>query len=571
MARSIFFTKHPKGILIGLLLLSTILVFTRFRLLSLLIDLGVVAAVLTQARRDFVRYYIWSYLIFFSCTIVLYQIGWMTHIKFGFAEVVLFLTAAIWVVIVFSERLGLPKLSSRTRSWPGALAALVVCLFVCLPVLVHPGPVSVLRYAAKTSDDINHLAMIEADRQTEGYIYSNNADASKLLVSAFIGYPQGWHVNGALLESVIINASGKSGLSERLFSFLIYKVAWLFITTFLVFELMITVFRVMSRKDGLKFELFFAGLTAILSILLLVQAFGYGFQNFVADIGLVCAACVLAIRSFSARGLFKQLYVVCLALLTVAATSVWVLPGAIVGLITVYVVASGIKLQWSAYRLWAWLVLAISLLLCLSQLYVMLSTQIQGGVSGLNSGGATPPIRIGGVVLVFIIACALAAKTSSAWRARLLWLLGIVTAGFLLMVAYQQLSFGQQRYYIIKLGIMVAVVSTSILAAVLLSTMIKKASPHNLLLGLLILTIILPIFLGLDLKKSAYPLKDGTPIQPATAKSILDLPDEDWRTVVLTSNKEETYLATKLLSDSRPFTDPQRQVLLEKLVRDIGR
>ncbi|HET9721992.1 MAG TPA: hypothetical protein VFP32_03095, partial [Candidatus Saccharimonadales bacterium] len=361
-------------------------------------------------------------------------------------------------------------------------------------------------------------------------------------------------------------------MSIRLLSYLLYKTIWLFIAAFMLYELFIQLLKTFFGIRGLYYALMGAVLSGALSLYFLVALFGYGFQNFIAEVALAFAAiivCCLEIQSTSQQR--KQIYISLLALFTVASTCVWVLPGAVLGLLTITVTGKEYLSKKSSINYWCWLALVAGGFLTLSQIYVIKSMSSNGNLSSLNLGGAVPPINILAVFILIIISILLSTRVRLKKEVWLAVIIGFGSLEFIILTLYQQLSLGEQRYYDIKLAYMCTLVIATVLFALLIrffvpkTGFIRRAMPVCLL-GLLV---VLPFLLGIDLRKSAYPLKDSAPIKPSTASSILSSSNNDPNKVFITDNEGESYLATKLWSAIRPYSSLQRQTLLKNMDLEI--
>lgn len=214
------------------------------------------------------------------------------------------------------------------------------------------------------------------------------------------------------------------------------------------------------------------------------------------------------------------------------------------------------------------LVLAAATFVVASQIYITQRVNTGQGAASINLGGSVPPISILGSVMLLLITIIFVLRFAT----RKMWLTSILflaASEFLAIAAYQQASIGQQRYYAYKL----AFLSSIIIATILLAAIFNSYKRNNDLLkstGLILVIVALPIILQLNLRKSAYPLKNSTSIKPAGAQILLAQPKSNQNAVILTQDKEESFLATKLWSAVQPYSSPERQQLLSEMNLKLG-
>ncbi len=555
---------------IGLLLVSTVLIFTRLELLALIGFLLAIA--ILPRRRDWPRRLVWAYLIFFALVCALYELAWLAKIAVPATAVVIGLGLVSWIYVI-CYKTGSSVAKTPINPWWGIAVGLLVCLYVFVPILKNPSYATAVRYAAKTGDDINHISFIEADRQVKGYVYDNTARNRQLLIPSSIGYPQGWHINGALLESLFLKLIGKDDLGNRALSYLLYKTFWVFLATFLGYELMGEVAAAFFPKQGKLPAWAAAASTLVISVGLVVAADGYGFADFIGAIALVTASLTLAcqlIRYGETRR--SSRYILALAALTFAATSVWVLPGATLGLFTLIMLAYLYRHGLTRLKPWEWALFLGAMVLCIIQ--ILLTRQFSQTKDGsimatFNLAGAVPTISTISVAILVIVCVALAAWLKpKLWK----WLVAIIVASaleFFALAIYQRLAVGDPLYYAIKL----AILSAFVLGLILLATVaagfklggVRRAYYYRAALFIIIIVAI-PLALRLNTQEIAYPLGNSAPIGPTTASRLLATnPSVSPNKIFTGANSNETYLATKFWSEVRPYNSPATEKLLNSL------
>lgn len=561
--------------LLVILLLSTALIFTRFALISFFVFLLVLGIVWSGGKISWLQQTVWAYVFFFCFLTIFSAVGSIAGLKIISTWPLLFLAAAAWVS--FFKR-GTPpnkKGLVEDRSWLGLLASLIVCFYVSIPLFLHPSAETVLRYSAKTTDDISHIARVEAIRSFGGLLYQKQAETTQLIDPGTSSSPQGWHVNTAYFEYLIIKFTSSDSTTIRLLSFLIYKTLWLFIAVFLLYLLLTQLLKNYFGVVGLSSDFLSALGVAAVSSVFLVAVFGYGYQSFVASLALVCASLLVATNYLSVtdKGQ-RRLQLFILALLTVASIYVWTLAGAIVGLLALAVLIKDVPARYKkTASVWQWVLGALVVVLASLPVYALLRSGSDRGLNTLNIGGATPPINVISVAIFFVITLVFIKKLNPKKKSWLILLMILTALEFLVVAIYQQITIGEQRYYAVKLAFLVAIITSAFfLAASLVYLTGSKLSKSSAALTYIAVLAILPLALGLDLRRSAYPLKDSAPIKTATAKSILGLPSspDNLTTVFYTNNKEETFLANKLWSSVNLYNSKDRKALLEKMQQEIN-
>lgn len=564
--------KTLEGSLIFLaFLIATCLIFTRFALISFLFFLFIISWFTAGRKGGWIEQIIWVYIYFF-CFFTLFISFWsLIGLKLNPVEPLAVLAASAWFTIIRH-----PKKTKRRSefNWTAIITGLAVSIYVCLPIILHPSSASVLRYSAKTTDDASHIARIEAIRSFGGLLYHRQAETSSLIDSGTSVSPQAWHANGAFLESLIIKLKGSDTTFTRLATYLFYKTLWLFVTVFLLYSLYHQLRQNFKMANSFWFDvLSFASLSAI-SVFLLVAIFGFGFQDFIAAIGLVCASLIIALQTANTAPKSNSLGLLSLLLLTSAAFYTWTPAGLITGLITLAVLLKILMQRYeSALSLRQVVLLAGLVLLSALPVYELIRSGSERGLATLNVGGRTPSLHILGVVILLLLTLVGLYILKPPRRVWLASLLALTSSVFVLLAVYQWISIGETRYYDIKLAFLSSVVlSAAFLVTVegLASTRIR--SKYSPALGILFVVIIIPILLGLDLRKSAYPLKNSAPISDVTAKKILQLSSapHNKNTIIYTPNKGETLLANKLWSSVQLYNNKDRKALLEKLGQQVN-
>lgn len=556
--------------MVVLFLIGVGLLPTRLSFVSFVILLALITWLSMGKRANPLRQFVWVYVVYFCGVIVVYQLAWFARARIAPVVILVLLAVAAAILLWLKRGHGPAAFDFRISSWLGILAALGICCYINLPVLLHPSSAAVLQQAARTNDDINHVTLVETDRQMQGYVYKASPGSARLLDPRMVGYPQGWHMNGAVSESFFVRLLGSDTVAHRLLSFLLYKTWWVFIATFFVYECALAAARTFFRQKSPGHIWLLGGGSFVLAAYLLVALYGYGFQNFIADTALFLAALCLIAKVLRARDSpEKRLGLLGLALVTVGIACVWVLPGAVAGLLLLVLVWYAWARDRGLLRVYDWALLAIAGLLALSQVYITWATI---GTGQIDEGGAAPPLSSIGAI-VFIVCALVLALVSPKVRKRywLVFCLALASVEFLCLAAYQKVFLGKLSYYDVKLAFFAVIVTSAFVLALLSTRRVTGRHSLALRIGAVVgYVIIVPLLLGLNLKRSAFPIKNGVSIQLTTARQVLQAKDSNQGFVIYGVTKEETYLATKLYSEVQPYDSPQRQALLNDLQNEIG-
>ena len=543
--------------------------FTNLALVSFVISIWLIGQHIATPTWSKSASIVLSYVCICIGVIVLYDLAWLAQIKLNFS-------ATLWLIIVaaiclelFHQRTSSAASGHQALPWLSLIAAGVICIFVSLPVLRHPTSANVLRYAAKTGDDINHMSIIETERSIGGYFYVSKDDLSAYANPAMNGYPQGWHINGAFVESLIVKLAGTDNATTRVVSFFVYKTLWLGIAVFLVCELMYSFARRIAGKLPAYLSILIALSGVSLSGYFLVAVYGYGFQSFVAAIVFLCAGLLLLIN-YTFSSVNKKASLVALAATGLASSSVWILTAPMLLLPAAYILFKELRLKRPYFpnlTLHAATCAVILMLLSLTPVYAQVKF---GGGGNIDVDGATPPIWWLAVLAIWVAWFVLSALRPHKNFRQILGCVGLVFVEFFGFALYQQVKLGAQHYYSIKLTYLAAIVGLALLLPLLFKYLSAWSRRSFLTYTLATVAVmLLPLFVGVDIHKSAYPLKDSAPIGAATATAILEHGAAGRNIVVLTNDPSESYLATKTAADLWVYGNASEKAAIDTLLRSV--
>ena len=549
---------------------ASLLLPTRLSLVSFAIVVAIFGYYLPLAGRTLLQRIIWSYVITSVLIAIVYMLAWWLGLPVSPLVVIGILTGVAWyLALTRKPEAEIHRIPPLASNWHTIGVGVLVCMFVILPVLRQPATSSILRYAAHTGDDINHISIVESIRHAHGYLYSSRQKPSTTGIEfRHVNYPQGWHINAALFESLFVRLAATDSISTRVTSYWVFTVFWLFIATYFVAELLFVCFRLVSKHRDWAINLALATCAAALAAIILIPLLGFGFQSFVAALVFMLVACVAAAEYMVvATSQQKHGYLLLLALMTLAATYVWILSGLAMATGILVAVVANIKLQRGYLKslpAWLWTSLAFFALLTVSQMYILMKFS-ERSTASLNIQGAIPHLSMLGVLLVLVTAVIAIYRLlpKARWMA---WLLAGISVEWLVSALYQQISFGTQYYYVIKLGYIVLLLSSAMLLPILINEIASRSKNRGLQiiwLGLALAAIVLVA--GIDPTKSAYPLKDSAAISRSTADRILATPKSMRYPVFETANPEESYLSTKFWTAVWINNDPAREALLRRM------
>jgi len=549
------FWKNQKSRYFFGLFLATILIFTTYSFFSFIFLLWVLSLFLPNISKFKIGKTLWVYAFFSVGLITTYCLAWFLGISIKPIFFLIFLDI-LAIFLVQKKEINFEKSKSlNIFSWRSIIVAILICLYVALPVLVHPNAENVLRQASKTQDDINHAAMIEADRSINGFLFTSVKNSEKFINTGMNTYPQGYHINGAFIESQIIKLLGKDNLKNRIVSFYLYKILWLGIATFFICELLFSVsdfFFGVSKNNSKDLILGLAGLS--LSGYLLVSLFGYGFQSFIGVLAYMASGMIILIKYFESKQ-NKDIYLLLLTAFGVAVSLTWILPAPLILLPVVYLAIKDLNLS-KIFRkdnlgvLLSNLGVFILLIMSLTPVYLQFHF-VNEAIAAIDNGGAVPPIYWISAVAIWTIFYILSKISGLTKKYRHFFIvLGIFPLEFISFAIYQQIRFGHQFYYSIKITFLVSLIGLILIVPLLIRLGSKRFSSIKfILLCSLLVIVLLPLLLGLNARKSLYPLKGKSSIGYSAARAALNCGENDKYIVILTKKPEESYLSTKTCAD----------------------
>ena len=549
-----FWKNQKSSYFIGLFL-ATILIFTSYSFFSFIFLLWVLSLYLPNISKSKLDKTLWVYAFFSVGLIAAYCLAWFIGISIKPILFLIFLDILAIFLVQTKKIITEKSKALNIFSWRSIIVAILISLYVALPVLIHPNAENVLRQASKTQDDINHAAMIEADRSINGFLFTSIKNSEKFINTGMNTYPQGYHINGAFFESQLIKLLGKDNLKNRVISFYLYKILWLGIATFFICELLFSVsdfFFGASKNNAKDLMLALAGLS--LSGYLLVSLFGYGFQSFIGVLAYMASGIIILIKYFESKQ-NKNIYLLLLTAFGMAVALTWILPAPLILLPVVYLAIKDLNLS-KIFRkdnlgvLSSNLGVFVLLIMSLTPVYLQFHF-VNKAIVAIDSGGAVPPIYWISTAAIWTIFYILSKISGLTKKYRHFFIvLGIFPLEFMSFALYQQIRFGHQFYYSIKITFLASLIVLILIIPILIKLALKRFSSIKLtLICSLFLIVVLPLLLGLNIRKSLYPLKGKSPIGYNAARAALNCSENDKYIVILTKKPEESYLSTKTCAD----------------------
>jgi hypothetical protein len=141
----------------------------------------------------------------------------------------------------------------------------------------------------------------------------------------------------------------------------------------------------------------------------------------------------------------------------------------------------------------------------------------------------------------------------------------------LILALYQQISFGAQHYYSIKITYLSALAGAVLFWPVFVQWLYRfKLKAVSQVAAVLVLILTFPFLMGLDVRKSAYPLKDSAPISTRIAQIVLADSTQQKTLVILSGDPTESYLATKVAADVWVYGNSHQQAVESSLLKAVS-
>lgn len=362
----------------------------------------------------------------------------------------------------------------KTRLDPvGLVVALAVMVVPLVPFIKSPTLATILQLFSYQGDNLSHLELINADVKKQGYVYYTLEEIRPYAYQTLSGYPQGWHVNVAVVQDQLARLVRIHDVTYRqVLFFYAICVAMYGLLALVVYELMVLL---SSRARGigeLTRRLTAAGVTIGLLLGTFMTLFAYGFQTHLMSLLMVLTIGVLLTEVWeTSHDVTKRWLVVLAVLLCSGLTLTWQIIAVPTALAIFYVLLAGgvvtwrvawFRQQWRFFGILACLTLAAAF-----QFYMQLrfgndaTTIIQPGLSPEPRSSFLVLIFAAGLIAVFYLARQRSSRTPEPFTALL------VPAGIFSLLFYiiLEIRVGEQRYYYFKSTFTVILLAVILLGA----------------------------------------------------------------------------------------------------------
>lgn len=525
-----------------------ILSFTRLQFLVLIWVVWESSRYIQLSTSRFINS-VWGYVLFSCLVMSIGGIAWLLKIPASTT-----LVTIVMLLLYFTGRIWLkpPDKTALSDTKSVLIVGLLTVSFgiflVSIPLIRTHTTVGALRNAVMNRDDLNHFEMIEANRSNSGYIYMPADEAAKLVTSTFTGYPQGWHLNGAVWESSISRLLNNDSAALRVWFYAFYKILWFgiaIITIYYLLFLLSSKQTVFSKKLILQQVSLVSLSTVFITLIVLVPLFYYGFHNFLATITLFCFSLIATTLFLINRLSIGQiLFLFCLFI--PASSFLWIITlPAMFGIFIMAGLVFGLRSVLAKnIRPWQWLLLLSALLLSLVPIFAQ---QHFGGsnLQGLNQGGAIPPLAVNVVIAGWLAILGIVSSKSTQSSLTKTTLCSVPVLIMVLFLYYYQTStVGAISYYTIKTAYLATIILLCLASSYLIKLLVQK---HTFVISLVILGSLLlciPVLLNSNIGLAAYPLKNNRIIREETAAVILDSRSDTF--FIGNTDPEEDYLASRM-------------------------
>lgn len=418
-----------------------------------------------------------GYLLVYSMVTIVAAVFWVLHIP----------DALYWSLPLTAVGLGtwfrnVPLVRQRyTVDIIGLIVAGAIGYIVAAPFLHNPNFPTLLQIFSYQGDNISHLELINADITQRGYVYYGLVGMRPYASQTLSGYPQGWHINGAVMQDSLGRLLHISGNAYRqMLFFYAFAVAQFGMLALLMYESVVLLAsqwlgRTSTWRQRLLTRLIAAAAVAALFVGPFTTMFSYGFQTLFAAFSLLLAvylylsfqdarageprsdrtAYLLAVVSFVSLSMTWQV-------LTIAA-------GVALAVVLFYKKLVRLNIR-SLLRDWRFVAGLFGL--GLAAAFPFYIVEVFGNEANKNifQPGLSPHpsgtlllVLTGGVVIIAYLLGKRRLINGPSLAAGALW----TTAGLFLLVLYviMSIKLGRQEYYYYKSAFSVILLSAVILAA----------------------------------------------------------------------------------------------------------
>lgn len=416
-----------------------------------------------------------------ACLIMLCGLfAWVGDININ-GQIILVVLNVIGLAVALLHRNVVPGFSIKIRECLQAselfslIATAAVTSIILLPVLTAASPQSYLSTLSYTDDNLNHLSLVKQISVSNGFIYGNNQAEQNTSTTNLSSYPQGWHLNVSILSDIIRPTEKSVEYSIEAYYFI--SIMWLGVFTFTFFRYLFGLIEPLKSKG-----IMFGALVSIVAIggklftNILVPLFMWGSQPYFAGVTLLLSL-LLILQALSALNSerLRKFYLAWAALLATGVSFVYYLfaPIALVLILTgvIYTHRSQLRRLYRPSFYWAYFALSSFFIVLPIIFYVLYFKQTQS--SKFNEDGGTLIVSVGTLAFLSLLSGSLMCIR----RKSHFLFLGIASAASFgmtfLIYAYQLYSTGGAHYYYHKAAHLLLIFLALMISA-LLAPLIKE-------------------------------------------------------------------------------------------------
>lgn len=360
---------------------------------------------------------------------------------------------------------------------------------------------SLFQLSSEGWDNGSHILMMEADSEANGYVYGPYAELKDKLIEGFNAYPQAWHLTTAHL----VNGFGGNRFVPTnpmgvILAYTIATLTWLVVLTYLFTVCMWRFYEHLTKGRSPKISetSILVAASSLVSIVVFLASLMHGFTNYIGTLVYLCLSVAMMMNLFLNKNTLTQNYSLFIIFSLTAILS-WflVLPAfAVAFALLLFVRFDSVKTG-LATILQNWKMLTITLLAgfaALLQLYIFQKFSGVGGEDQLNTGSLVLPFDMTGSPLhishilfgliiagyfTFLLKANVEKKTKTLMLAIIIPWLTLV----MFVYIYQNITAGQNSYYLTKVVGLWLVAAMIPLGALLATSISKVHIPKPALLS----------------------------------------------------------------------------------------
>jgi hypothetical protein len=441
-----------------------------------------------------------------------------------------------------------------------------------------------LRFFTTGFDNSAHMSLTLTNYDNQGFVYGKfDTVKDKVIYEGLNAYPQGWHVNNALVMRSIFpeGLSPKTDLTKIMASYFALLLVWYFIIMYLFCLTAAAIARSVSHKENRYFELLVIAAFAIFIQLVTVTSFlRSGFGNFLPQLAYLLLIVMLGFEVYIQRDkklTYLPTYLMLGFLICSGMALSWMLTAAVgysIVLLTSYILYGKGLWPFILYIKRPRILLPLATLLFAPVVQVALWL-LYGGVSDhLNTPGGIEPLNRSILIIVLIAVCLtyLLGKLKEVNQLFIGSLIGALSLSGL-VYAYQLSSIQMENYYSIKLAHL-AFVLLAVFGAGALAIYARDIARKQMFIGALFvmsLLIFVPQAVQANISSIGYLRGHLRKLSSYSSSQIIELLSKDSNThanivVFKELDYEEDVLTTNFLKMLSRINEPCQKGIFNSLI-----